>query len=76
MYKEGQEGHMPRSILGLPVGGQSLRKVNAVGQKKRQWILKLEGVAQVLRLQWILSNPKAEADTLLKDIYLQLRLNH
>lgn len=36
MYKEGQEGHMPRSILGLPVGGQSLRKVNAVGQKKRQ----------------------------------------
>lgn len=35
MYKEGQEGHVPRSILGLPVGGQSLRKVIAVGQRKR-----------------------------------------
>lgn len=35
MYEEGQEGDVPRTILGLPVGGQSLRKVIAVGQRER-----------------------------------------
>lgn len=35
MYEEGQEGDVPRTILGLPVGGQSLRKVITVGQRKR-----------------------------------------
>lgn len=35
MHEEGQEGDVPRTILGLPVGGQSLRNVTSVGLRKR-----------------------------------------
>lgn len=68
MHTEGQEGQVPRNILGFSCRWTVSKESYCCGPEEEVMNSKTRSSGPSPPLLWKLPNPKAEADTLRKDV--------